>query len=150
MFVSGSYQRAGISPDTVPHVNLLGFIDRKSYEAYIRNVDVVLDFTIWDDCLVCGAYEAMAAGRPCVLSRTRALTALFSRGAVFTSHEPSEIARAVLTAYERRDFLRSEIPSWVREHERAIGAHVVAIRADLGLTTSTQSDDACVSASLAI
>ena len=148
VFVSGSYQRAGLYPDAIPQVKLLGFIDRKSYEAYLRHVDVVLDFTTWEDCLVCGAYEAMAAGQPCVLSRTKALAALFSHGTVFTTHEPSEIARATLNAYEARNSLRSEIPCWVSNHERAIDAHVASIRSELGLGDN-QEAHGCVSVSSA-
>ena len=133
VFASGAYQRAGLSPEAVPHVKLLGFVDRRTYEGYLRHSDLVLDFTTWEDCLVCGAYEAMAAGTPCVLSRTTALTGLFDRGAVFSSHDPAEIARSVLEAYERRHALEEQIPAWVSAHDAAIRARTAAIRTAIGL-----------------
>lgn len=133
VFVSGAYQRVGLTPESVPHVRLLGFVDRGTYEGFLRHADIVLDFTTWEDCLVCGAYEAMAAGTPCVLSRTTAMAELFTGGVVFSSHAPDEIARAVLTAYERRTELESEIPRWVSDHESATRQRADAIRAAVGL-----------------
>jgi glycosyltransferase involved in cell wall biosynthesis len=137
VFVSGAYRRAGLSPEAIPQVRLLGFVDRPTYEGFLRHADVVLDFTTWEDCLVCGAYEAMAAGTPSVLSRTEAMTGLFTRGVVFSSHEPGEIARAVLTAYERRDELASEIPRWVSEHITATKDRAAAIRTAVGLAPAS-------------
>jgi glycosyltransferase involved in cell wall biosynthesis len=133
LFVSGRYDRAGLSPEAVPQAVLLGYVDRATYDAYLRNVDVVLDLTTWEDCLVCGAYEAMAAGKPCVLSRTPALTGLFTHGTVFSSHAPADIASAVRSAYESRERLRPLIAEWVVAHERATRDRVGALRTLVGL-----------------
>lgn len=133
LYVSGRYWRAGLSPEAVPHAMLLGYVDRDTYDGYLGHVDVVLDLTTWEDCLVCGAYEAMAAGRPCVLSRTPALTELFTHGTVFSSHTPADIAAAVEIAYERREALRAEIAPWVARHEMATRQRVMVLRTTLGL-----------------
>jgi glycosyltransferase involved in cell wall biosynthesis len=136
VYASGPYTRAGLTPEAVPHVRLLGFVDRGIYEAYLHHVDVVLDFTTWEDCLVCGAYEAMAAGRPCVLSRTAALRGLFTHGTVFSSHDPADIAQAVLTAYETRGALAAQIPAWVRDHAERIRERATTIAQAVGLSSS--------------
>jgi hypothetical protein len=60
--------------------------------------------------------------------------ALFTGGAVFCSHEPADIARAVLAAYERRDELMSQIPPWVARHETSVREQATSIRAAVGLT----------------
>lgn len=133
VFVSGRFARIGLTPDAVPQVTLLGYVDRETYDAYLGNVDLVLDLTTWDDCLVCGAYEAMVAMKPCVLSRTAALTGLFTDGTVFTSHAPEEIAQAVQSAYDRREALRASIPGWLHRHEEATKARAVALRSAVGL-----------------
>ena len=145
VFASGAYSRVGLSPENVSHVTLLGYVARAEYEAYIQHVDVVLDLTTWQDCLVCGAYEAMAVGKPCVLSRTRSLTALFTHGTVFTSHEPRDIAAAVCDAYDRREALSAEIAGWVDRHEADLRKRAATLRATVGLPLS----DICVSPSLA-
>ena len=133
LYASGRYSRAGLSPETVPNAVLLGYVDRATYDAYLQNVDVVLDLTTWEDCLVCGAYEAMAARKPCVLSRTPALTELFTHGTVFSSHAPHDIAAAVVAAYERREPLRAEIGEWIARHERATRERVAALRSAVHL-----------------
>jgi glycosyltransferase involved in cell wall biosynthesis len=133
VYVSGNYRRVGLNPNDFPQVSLLGFVDRTVYHAYLRNVAVVLDLTTWEDCLVCGAYEAMAAETPCVLSETRALTSLFTHGAVFTSHDPRSIADAVTEAYERREALRAEIVRWTPLHEAAIRQCAATLRCAVGL-----------------
>lgn len=133
LFASGRYGRAGITAGAHPHVELLGFVDRATYDAFLNNVDIVLDLTTWQDCLVCGAYEAMAAGKPCVLSRTKALSELFTHGTVFCSHEPSAIVDAVLRAYEQRSALKSQICEWTTQHQRRTRDRVQALRATLQL-----------------
>jgi hypothetical protein len=115
-FVSGRYSRIGLRPEALPHVTLLGYVDQETYHGFLSNVDVVVDLTTLENCLVCGAYEAMVASRPTVLSRTRSLTAMFTAGTVFTSHDPTAIAEAVRQAYARRDELRSTIPRWRKMH----------------------------------
>ena len=133
VFASGRYSRVGISPASIPNAVLLGFVGRATYEAYLHNVDVVLDLTRWQDCLVCGAYEAMAAGKPCVLSRTTALTELFTHGTVFCSHDPMDIADAVVAAYVQRAALKVQIESWVHQYHRATQARVSALRDAMSL-----------------
>ena len=139
VFASGRYARVGISPESFPGVVLLGFVDRNTYDAYLHNVDLVLDLTTWQDCLVCGAYEAMAAGKPCVLSGTKALTELFTHGTVFCSHDPGDIMQAVLAAYEHRATLKAEIEAWADQHRDLTQARVAALRAAVGLPLPARS-----------
>jgi len=133
IFVSGRYARVGLSPEGVPHVTLLGYVDSATYDGYLRHVDVVLDLTTWEDCLVCGAYEAMAAGRPAVLSTTSALTRLFTAGTVFTGHAPVEIADAVRRAYAQRAALAAAIPGWTAHHVAQTRERMAAIRAAMNV-----------------
>ena len=128
MYVSGPYTRASLTPAAVRDVTLLGYVDRPTYDAFLRNVDVALDLTTWENCLVCGAYEAMAVGTPCVLSRTPALTNLFTHGVVFSSHDPASIAAAVLTVFERRNELQAQIAEWVVRHHQATRHRMAALR----------------------
>ena len=78
-----------------PNVTFLGFVTDEDYWDRMRAVDAVVDLTLLDDCLVCGAYEAVALGRPLVLSDTRALRDYFRQGAVYCSKEPAAIVSAV-------------------------------------------------------
>ncbi len=78
-----------------PNVKFLGFLAEADYWQRMREAHGVLDFTLMEDCLVCGAYEAVAVGRPMVLSDTRALQEFFRLGAVYSSPEPAQIVASV-------------------------------------------------------
>jgi glycosyltransferase involved in cell wall biosynthesis len=58
-------------------------------------VHVVIDLTAMPDCLVCGAYEALAVGRPLLLTDIPAARTLFAQAACFTNNEKLNIAAAL-------------------------------------------------------
>jgi glycosyltransferase involved in cell wall biosynthesis len=74
------------------NVTFLGFLTDDDYWHRMREAHAVLDLTLMDDCLVCGAYEAVALGRPMVLSDTRALVDYFRSGALYCGAAPTAIA----------------------------------------------------------
>lgn len=114
-YVSGNYHKACIDPRNYPHINFLGYINTLDYYSHLFESQVILDLTEFDNCLVCGAYEAMAAERPFVTSKHLALKEYFHKGTVFTEHSPESIAEAVQCAYENRSALRVEIENWKKD-----------------------------------
>jgi glycosyltransferase involved in cell wall biosynthesis len=95
---------AQLARDT-QRVELSGFVSESEYVELLSNARVIVDLTTREDCLVCGAYEALAVGRPLVVSDSRALRELLRDGAVFARNEPEDIARAVAEA-------SSDEPRW--------------------------------------
>jgi glycosyltransferase involved in cell wall biosynthesis len=79
-------------------VRLSGFVSEQDYLALLARARVVVDLTTREDCLVCGAYEALALGRPLVVSDSRALRELLRDGAIFAENEPAAVALAVSEA----------------------------------------------------
>ncbi len=79
-------------------MELSGFVSEPDYVELLSSARVIVDLTTREDCLVCGAYEALALGRPLVVSDSRALRELLRDGAVFARNEPEDIARAVAEA----------------------------------------------------
>jgi glycosyltransferase involved in cell wall biosynthesis len=77
-------------------VRLSGFVSDAEYVQMLETARVVVDLTTREDCLVCGAYEALALGRPLVVSDSRALRELLKDGAAFAANEPAAIARAIV------------------------------------------------------
>jgi glycosyltransferase involved in cell wall biosynthesis len=109
VYMTGNWRRVRL-PDPLPaNLVLTGFIPDHEYLRLLAAADVVLDLTNRDDCLVCGAYEAVALGQPLVLSDTPALRAYFARGCVYTDHAPGNIASAVLRALDAAGPLRREM-----------------------------------------
>jgi glycosyltransferase involved in cell wall biosynthesis len=71
---------------------LTGYIDENDYHVLLRSVAVIVDLTTRENCLVCGAYEAISVGKPLILSDTQALRAYFENEAVFVQNKSSDIA----------------------------------------------------------
>lgn len=86
---------AGAIARGVPNVMLPGYLPTESYKALMRRADVVIVLTEDRDCLVCGAYEAIAAGRPLVLSDTPLLRSVFGKCAAYAPHESAPLQRII-------------------------------------------------------
>jgi glycosyltransferase involved in cell wall biosynthesis len=108
LFVTGDYRRIdGLRPPD--NVYLTGFVSERDYVALLQMADVIVDLTSIDDCLVCGAYEAVALGKPLVTSDTAALREYFSRGAVYTRHDRRSLAAAMTDALDNAEQLGAEM-----------------------------------------
>jgi len=111
-YVSGNYRKADIHPEDYPHIHFIGYVSESEFYAYLYKSQVVLDLTTKENCLVCGAYEAMAAERPLVTSNSEVLKRYFHKGTVFTEHNVQSIARSIRYAYDHRQELRDYINEW--------------------------------------
>jgi len=113
IYVTGkSGGREKLIPGGVPeNVTLTGFVPEDTFEDLLHSVDLVVDLTTRQDCLVCGGYEAVAAGTPILLSDTRALRQYFDAGALFTDNSECDISRKILASRVRQQELELEIRS---------------------------------------
>jgi glycosyltransferase involved in cell wall biosynthesis len=107
--VTGDYRRLEPPLDVPAHVRLTGFLPQSEYDQLLRDADVLVDLTAMENCLVCGAYEAVALEKPLVTSDTAALRRHFHRGAVYTTHDPAALAAAIAQALHQRTALASEM-----------------------------------------
>jgi glycosyltransferase involved in cell wall biosynthesis len=97
LYVTGNRSELddGIAAHAPPNVQFTGFLSDEDYWGLLRSVDAIVDLTLKADCLVCGAYEALALGKPMLLSRNAAGVELFGDGAIFTDNSPQDIGRAL-------------------------------------------------------
>jgi glycosyltransferase involved in cell wall biosynthesis len=79
----------------IPPVLLPGYLPAESYNALVQCADVIVVLTDDLDCLVCGAYEAIAAERPLVLSDTPLLRSVFGQCAAYAPHESAPLQRII-------------------------------------------------------
>lgn len=91
------------------NVVLTGFIPDKEYQNLLRSVDMVMVLTEKEECMVCGAYEAVAAGKPLILSDKKVLRAYFDGGTVFTENNREDIADAIRSAIKNQSVLEKGI-----------------------------------------
>ena len=111
IYITGKYQRApkkviGKSPQNVVFT---GFLPDQEYLNLLYSCDIVIDLTLMDNCLVCGAYESIALGKPVILSDAKELRAYFKRGAVYCGNNAKEISEAIIYALENLDKLKDEM-----------------------------------------
>ena len=84
---------------------VLGYLGDEEYLEMLRSARLIVDLTTRDDCLVCGAYEALAVGRPLLVSDKQALRDLLKDGASYCANEPGAIARAICEALDHESEL---------------------------------------------
>jgi glycosyltransferase involved in cell wall biosynthesis len=132
LFVSGNYRRASVDPARFPWVRFLGYVSEPDYYSYLVSCAVTMDLTLLEDCLLCGAYEALAARRPLVISNTQALRDYFGTAAVLTNNTPEAIAASVERAYAQRSALTQEATKWVIANEVYMGERITTLRVQLG------------------
>jgi glycosyltransferase involved in cell wall biosynthesis len=139
VYVTGRTPAEPLSPGVPANVTLTGYLADNAYEDLLREAHVVVDLTAMNNCLVCGAYEAVALEKPLVTSDTLALRSHFRRGTVFTRHDEQSIADAIRSALKRRAELAQEMHLLRRELE----AEWAIKAADL-LNQVVGSREACV------
>jgi glycosyltransferase involved in cell wall biosynthesis len=108
--------RNSVNQDDLPgNITLTGYLTRQDYQNLLRSVDAALVLTTADENLVCGGYEAVAAGKPLILSNTRALKSYFRKGTVFTENRRHDIAQAIRSLDANAPALAQDIRSLKRE-----------------------------------
>jgi glycosyltransferase involved in cell wall biosynthesis len=109
LYVTGNHKKLGrVLAASVPeNVTFTGFLAEDSYWGLLEAADAIVDLTMMPSCLVCGAYEALALGKPMVLSDDPAGVHLFGRAAVFTDNSPADIRRALQTVRDQRTQLQA-------------------------------------------
>lgn len=118
LYITGNYKKANpnLFKNLTKSVILTGFLSEEEYWGHLKNVDCILDLTLMEDCLVCGAYEAISVGKPIILSDTEALRRTFSSGAVFTKNNYKSILLALDEVKKTREKLYFEIIKFREEY----------------------------------
>ena len=128
LYITGNPAKATWSDrtqETIRHCDNLkftGFLSDRDYHGLLNEVDVIVDLTTFDHCLVCGAYEAAAVGKPLVLSEKRVNHDLFGDYPVYVRPDRDSILdgikQALSEAADRRGraaaFKRRYVDEWER------------------------------------
>jgi glycosyltransferase involved in cell wall biosynthesis len=110
-FVTGrpKLEKIGWHEPVPGNVRLTGFLSDEAFEEQLADSSVVLDLTTRADCMVCGAYEAVAAEVPMIVSDNEPTRAYFHRGALYTDNSATSIAALILEMRARRAQLHDEV-----------------------------------------
>ena len=102
--------KAYLGDTTIPKsVILTGFLPEQDFDNLIHNSDLIIDLTTRDNCMVCGAYEAVAAGVPALLSDNEATRNYFQSGMEFTDNTAGDIAEKIDKMIKNRKQYKDEI-----------------------------------------
>jgi len=128
IFVTGNY-RGKVNPKDVPHnVKLTGYLSEAEYWTLINRCQIVMDLTCQDNCLVCGAYEGIAAGKPLIISDTVASRELFRIGCIYVKSTAVSIAKGILKAVSEYNTNVIEISRLKIEMEHKWKSHLNIVR----------------------
>lgn len=97
------------------NVILTGFLPEDEYIRLLHAVDVVIDLTTREDCLVCGAYEAVAAEKPQILSDTKALREYFYKGALYVDNTSDGLVEKINDSISQLERLGKETKELKKE-----------------------------------
>jgi glycosyltransferase involved in cell wall biosynthesis len=111
LYVTGNKRK--VSPEALnlkpENVILTDYLSESEYISIINSVDIVMDLTEIENCMVCGAYEALAAGKPIILSNKKVLREYFNEGVIHTRNDAENIAKSIHLAIENLEHLRERI-----------------------------------------
>jgi glycosyltransferase involved in cell wall biosynthesis len=98
IYVTGNYCGKVNTANVQENVSFTGFLREEDYWGLLQACHLVMDLTTYEDCLVCGAYEAIALGKPLILSDTHATKELFTEGCVYVEPTAESIRDGILKA----------------------------------------------------
>jgi len=121
MYITGKYQKAPPNLIESAPANILfsGFLSEQEYVNLLHSSDIVMDLTLMQNCLVCGAYEAVALGKPLILSDTPVLRNYFYKGVVYTANSSRAIAKSICNIIASHRKLEHEMRELKNELEVA-------------------------------
>ena len=129
--VKNGFAENGAGSHLPSNVTLTGFLPEDRYRDLLSSADAVLALTTRDHTLLCGAYEAIALGRPLVMSDTDALRSYFRRGPVLVKNEPDALADGVRAAVNEGPRREAEIQALARDLRSDWNARFARFRAIL-------------------
>lgn len=96
-YITGNHTKINIDNGiNIPeNVILTGFLPENDFVDLLYSCDAIIDLTMMDNCLVCGAYEAVSLNKPLLTSNTAALRYLFSRGVIYSDNDKHSLKEAM-------------------------------------------------------
>jgi glycosyltransferase involved in cell wall biosynthesis len=130
-FVTGNPAKLteAVRASVPPNVTLTGFLSEPDYWSMLASCDAVMDLTTMDACLVCGAYEAIAVGRPLVLSNNAVSCDVFGGFGEFADNTPKGVVEALTRLRDRYAEIVAALPDLRRAFEDRWSAQASALRA---------------------
>lgn len=141
ILVTGDYRRGGVDPSRWPALQFTGFLSEQEYVKLLSDCDVVIALTREDLILNCAGYEAVALGKPLVLSDTPTLRAYFREAAHYVRDDPAALAAAIEAVGRDPDGRSAQVRQLREVMAREWVMRFGEVRARLGLRDSHATRD---------
>jgi hypothetical protein len=99
------------------NIHMTGYIPHEQYVEYLVGSNLLVDLTLKDDCLVCGAYEAISLSKPILLSDTLALRHYFGEYAQFTQNTAESISQNIMRIFDKIDYINKSCETESKKFE---------------------------------
>lgn len=103
IYITGSYKKFKqlnqLEAELPDNVILTGFLPETDYQSRLASSDAIMVITTLEYTLTCGAYEAVALGKPMILGNTKTIMKYFNKGAVYTSLDTSEMVENIIKLF---------------------------------------------------
>lgn len=131
--ITGNADRAStdIRRDLPSNVTLTGYLEEELYWKTLEQSDVIVDLTTMDNCLVCGAYEAIAVRRPVLLSRNQASLELFQGFGEFTDNSVEDICKCLRSLGQQLILIDSKMPALIQRFQTEWNSRASLLRQKL-------------------
>lgn len=119
LLVTGQRKKAGaLLKYESDALRFVDYLPKEEFETVISGSDLLVDLTTRLDCLVCGAYEAVAVGVPILLSDSAALREMFPEGTIFSKNDSQDYLRALREFLAEPESYRKKIHALKGPFER--------------------------------
>jgi glycosyltransferase involved in cell wall biosynthesis len=100
------------------NITFTGFLKERNYIELLQRSDIIMVLTTRLYTLLCGAYEALAMGKPLITSDLPLLRRHFNKGTIHVKNTAEGIAAGVREGFSRLEYLRKESVELREEKER--------------------------------
>lgn len=111
LFVTGKKSKAATLLERAQErIVFTDFLPAAEYDKLLQSADLIVDLTTRPHCLVCGAYEAISAEVPLLLSKDATAEEIFGSTISYTVNSVAEYREALATLAARLTTLKAEMP----------------------------------------
>lgn len=119
-FITGRKSKASSEELSYQSENIIftDYLTERAFETLISQSDLNVDLTLYEDVLVCGAYESLAVGVPCILSNTKIQRETFKKGFVYSGCDSESLEENISRALDNLVNLKADIQNFREEFVR--------------------------------
>ncbi len=120
IYITGSIKNVKTSVMDIapPNIVFTDFLADEDYVQLLCSADVMLVLTTEENCLVCGAYEAVSIAKPLITSDTKALREYFDKGTLYVDNTSSDIAEKINQGLKNNEQLIEEMRTLKKQKEK--------------------------------